>query len=325
MSHITKEQRYTISVMKARNYSQKEIAEAIGKDKSVISRELRRNCDKRSGKYRHDLAQRKYEARMKKKPKKQCFTDDIKLQTEALLKKDYSPEQIAGRLKLEGKPTVSHERIYQHIWADKKQGGELYKHLRRKGRRYRKRGLAKDTRGIIKNRIGIEYRPEIVNKKQRIGDLEIDTIIGQNHKGAILTINDRVSSKVLMAKLNSRNANELALKTVDLLMPFKNLIHTITGDNGKEFTDHQIISKELEVDFYFARPYHSWERGANENTNGLIRQYFLKGSSFENITEQDIKRVENILNNRPRKKLNFLTPNEFLSLNLKNHKVAFVT
>lgn len=325
MKHLTKEQRYTISVMKSQNYSQTEIAKAIERDKSVISRELKRNCDKRSGEYRYDLAQRKYEARMKEKPKKQYFTDQIKAETETLLKKDYSPEQIVGRLKLEGKPTVSHERIYQHVWADKKQGGTFYKRLRRKGRKYRKRGLAKDTRGIIKDRIGIEQRPEIVDKKERIGDFEIDTIIGQNHKGAILTINDRVSSKVWIAKLNGKNASELAQKTIDLLIPLKNTIYTITGDNGKEFADHQTISKELTIDFYFARPYHSWERGANENTNGLIRQYFPKGSSFEYITNQDIMRVQNILNNRPRKKLNFLTPNEFFYLNLTNQKVAFVT
>ncbi len=311
--------------MKANNYSQVAIARAIGKHKSVISRELKRNCDKRSGEYRYDLAQRKYEERMKKKPKKRYFTDEVKAETEALLKMDYSPEQIVGRLKLEGKPTVSHERIYQHVWADKKKGGELYKHLRRKGRKYRKRGLNKDTRGIIKDRISIEHRPEIVDRKERIGDLEIDTIIGKNHKGAILTINDRVSSKVWIAKLNGKNATELAHKTIEILKPLKNSIHTITGDNGKEFAEHLNIKQELEIDFYFARPYHSWERGANENINGLIRQYFPKGCSFQNITEQDIKRVENLLNNRPRKKLNFLTPNEFFYLYLSNQKVAFVT
>jgi len=324
MSHLTKEQRYTISVMIENRYSQKQIAEAIGKNKSVISRELKRNCDMRSGKYNFDLAQRKYEKRKQEKSNSQTFTPVIKQTIDELISLDLSPEQIVGRLKLEGKPTVSHERIYQYLWNDKKEGGLLYLHLRRKGRKYRKRGNAKDTRGIIKDRVGIEHRPEIVNKKQRIGDFEIDTIIGQNHKGAILSINDRVSSKVWIAKLNGKNAEELARKTVEILKPFKSMIHTITGDNGKEFAEHKIIAKELGIDFYFARPYHSWERGANENTNGLIRQYFPKGTSFENITNADIKRVQNILNNRPRKKLNYLTPNEFLNLNLSKSKVAFV-
>ncbi len=140
-----------------------------------------------------------------------------------------------------------------------------------------------------------------------------------------MTINDRVISKVWIAKLYGKNASELTQKTIDLLMPVKNIIHTITGDNGKEFADHHTISKELAIDFYFARPYHSWERGTNENTNGLICQYLPKGSSFENITNQDIMRVQNILNNRPRKKLNFLTSNEFFYLNLSKQKVAFVT
>ncbi|GAB4278672.1 MAG: IS30 family transposase [Marinilabiliales bacterium] len=325
MKHITVEQRYTICVMKQQGFSQSDIARTIGKDKSVVSRELKRNCDKRSKKYYADLAQRKYEERKKNKPKHIRFTANVKQYVDELLNKDYSPEQIAGKAKLKSLDCVSHERIYQYVWKDKKEGGNLYKHLRRKGRKYRKRGNSKDTRGIIKDRIGIEQRPAIVEQKKRIGDLEIDTIIGKNHKGALLTINDRVSSKVWIAKLNGKNAEELAQKAIEVLKPIKELIYTITSDNGKEFAEHQTISKQLNLDFYFARPYHSWERGANENTNGLIRQYFAKGSSFENITDTDVQRVQDILNNRPRKKMNFLTPNEFFYLNLHNKKVAFVT
>jgi len=324
MSHLTKEQRYTIGAMIAKNYSQKQIAEAIGKDKSLISRELKRNCDKRSGTYSDDLAQRKYEKRKQEKTKNKRFTDVVKQSIDDLLSKDLSPEQIAGRLKLEGKPTVSHERIYQYVWADKKSDGQLYKHLRRKGRKYRKRGAAKDSRGILKDRVSIEQRPTVVDEKVRIGDFEIDTVIGQNHKGAILTINDRVSSFVLIAKLNGKNASELAQKAVELLNPYKSMVHTITGDNGKEFAEHKAIAEALNINFYFAHPYHSWERGANENTNGLIRQYFPKGSSFDDIKYADIQRVQDILNNRPRKKLNFLTPIEYLSLNLHKPQVAFV-
>jgi len=325
MKHITKEQRYTICVMKKQGSNQKDIALTIGKDKSVVSRELKRNCDKRSKKYDADLAQQKYEQRQRDKPKHIFFTGEVKQCVDELLNKDYSPEQIAGRTKLKGINCVSHERIYQYVWKDKKDGGNLYKHLRRKGRKYRKRGNSKDTRGIIKGRIGIEQRPAIVDKKTRIGDLEIDTVIGKNHKGALLTINDRVSSKEWIAKLNGKNAEELAQETIKVLKPIKEIIYTITGDNGKEFAEHKTISKGLDVDFFFARPYHSWERGANENGNGLIRQYFPKGSSFENITNIDVQRVQDILNNRPRKKLNFLTPNEFFYINLLNQKVAFVT
>jgi len=325
MKHLTVEQRYTISVMREKKYTQSEIALTIGKDKSVVSRELKRNCDKRSGSYNSDLAQRKYDQRQKDKPKHIRFNKEVEGLVESLIIKDFSPEQITGSAKLKGLNCVSHERIYQHIWQDKKKGGKLHLHLRRKGRKYRKRGAAKDTRGIIKDRVDIDQRPSIVDQKQRLGDLEIDTVIGQNHKGALLTINDRVSSTVWIAKLNGKNAEELALKTIEVLTPYKELILTITGDNGKEFSEHKSISHALNIDFFFAKPYHSWERGANENTNGLIRQYFPKGSSFENITDENVAKVQEILNNRPRKKLGFLTPNEFLCINLSNQKVAFVT
>jgi IS30 family transposase len=311
--------------MKKQNYSQKEIAKAIGKDKSVVSRELKRNCDKRNGSYSSDLAQRKYNQRQKDKPKHIKFTSEVERFAESLLTQDYSPEQVVGRAKIYGVNCVSHERLYQHIWKDKKQGGKLHLHLRRKGRKYRKRGVARDTRGIIKDRIDISQRPAIVEQKERLGDLEIDTVIGQNHKGALLTINDRVSSMVWIAKLNGKNSEELAQKAIEILHPIKELVHTITGDNGKEFAEHKTISQKLGIDFYFARPYHSWERGANENTNGLIRQYFTKGSSFESITDKEVEDVQQILNNRPRKKLNFLTPIEYFFINLLDQKVAFVT
>jgi IS30 family transposase len=325
MKHLTNEQRYTISEMKRKGYKQKDISDIIEKDKSVVSRELKRNCDKRSGEYKSDLAQRKYEQRQKNKPKKIRFTQEVKQLVDKWLAEDYSPEQIAGRAKIEDKICVSPERIYQYVWQDKKDAGLLYKHLRRKGRKYRKRGAAKDSRGYLKNRIDITLRPAIVDQKTRLGDLEIDTVIGQNHKGAILTINDRVSSFVWIEKLNGKDAKELAKKTVEKLIPSNNWIHTITSDNGKEFAEHEIIANDLNIDFFFAKPYHSWERGANENTNGLIRQYFPKGSSFENITNQQIQYVQNKLNNRPRKKNGFLSPNEFLLLNLFKQKVAFVT
>ena len=325
MKHLTVEERYEIWAMMQQGLQQKEIALAIGKDKSVVSRELKRNCDNRNREYRADLAQRKYESRQKNKPKHIRFTEEVKQYVEECLAKDFSPEQISGRAAVEDKKCVSHERIYQYVWKNKKAGGDLHTHLRHKGRRYRKRGNAKDSRGIIKDRVDISQRPEIVDQKQRLGDLEIDTMIGQNHKGALLTMNNRVSSYVIIEKLNGKDAKELALKVIERLSSYKKRIHTITSDNGKEFAEHKMISSELKVDFFFAKPYHSWERGANENTNGLIRQYFPKKTSFENLSDQDIKRVEDILNNRPRKKLNFLTPNEFLLRNLSNQKVAFVT
>jgi transposase, IS30 family len=328
MKHLTSEQRYTISVMLQNGHSQREIAEIIGKDKSTISREIRRNRDKRNGVYKSKLAQKNYNKRQKEKPKKKHFTEEIKIYVEGKLSEDYSPEQIYGRAKIEGIKCVSHERIYQHIWADKHQGGELYIHLRRRNKRYRKRGNLRDNRGMIKDRISIDKRPKIVEEKKRFGDFEIDTIIGKNKKGAILTINDRWSSKVWIKKLEGKFAKPLSEKAVEVLYSIKELIHTITGDNGKEFADHKTISKQLEIDFYFAHAYHSWERGANENTNGLIRQYIPKKTDFSTITDEYIEYVQNKLNHRPRKRLNFLSPNEIYNKFVKsntNKKVALVT
>jgi transposase, IS30 family len=325
MAHLTVAQRYTIAVMVQAGDTQKVIADAIGKDKSVVCRELRRNCDGRNGQYTADLAQRKYIKRLKEKPKKEVFTPEIQERVDLLLAKNYSPEQIVGRMRREDCPIVSCERIYQYVWADKKRGGNLHEYLRRRGRKYAKRGSSKKSRGILKNRVDISERPSIVDKKERFGDLEIDTVIGKDHQGALLTINDRVSGKVWIRLLSGKESEPLTQSAIAALLPFKEQLHTITSDNGKEFAGHERIAQELEIQMFFAKPYHSWERGANENTNGLIRQYFRKGCSFENITEKDVEYVENELNNRPRKKLSYLSPNEFYKAKFEPKKVAFET
>jgi IS30 family transposase len=319
MSHLTASQRYAISVMRQSNYTQKAIALAIGKDKSVISRELKRNSDGRTGEYKSDLAERKCRERHKRKRKSSKFTAPMQDRVETLLREDYSPEQVVGFLKQEGTACVSHERIYQHIWADKKRGGNLYKHLRTKGKRYRKRGAAKDKRGTICNKVSIEERPDIVEEKSRFGDLEIDTVIGKNHQGAIVTINDRATGMLKMKKIQKKEAALVKEAALELLQEWKPLIHTITSDNGKEFALHQDIAKELGIQFYFAHPYHSWERGANENLNGLIRQYIPKKTNFADISDQFIADIQDKLNNRPRKRLNFKSPNQTFT------KVAFIT
>lgn len=310
MSHLTLEQRYTIEVLRTQNYSQKKIAEVIGKNKSVISRELSRNCDKRNTVYRAVLANKKCLERHKTKNKKIQFTADIQAYVKKQIEDDYSPEQVTGNAKKLGLVCVSHERIYQYIWQDKRQKGELFKHLRTQGKRYRKRGASKDKRGQIVGRNGIENRPKIVEEKTRFGDLEMDLIIGKDHKEALLTINDRAAGILKMTKVPSKDALEIEQACVRMLADWKGFIHTITSDNGKEFSNHQSIANQLGIDYYFARPYHSWERGANENLNGLVRQYFPKGSSFALVTEEDVKRVQDKLNNRPRKRFSYLSPNE---------------
>lgn len=325
MSHITESQRYTISCMLKQGYKQSEIAKAINKDKSVISRELKRNCDIRSGSYSDDLAQRKYKQRQKSKNKCIRFTPQMQEQIELLLREDYSPEQVVGTLKKQGKQVVSVERIYQHIWEDKKASGTLYTHLRRQGRRYRKRGSSKDHRGIIKNRVSIEQRPQEVEKRERFGDLEVDLIIGKNHKQAIVTINDRACGMLKMKKVESKQAVLVKQAIIELLEEWKPYIFTITSDNGKEFAEHEDIAENAQIDYYFAHPYHSWERGSNENLNGLIRQYITKDTDFSTLTDQYIKDIENKLNNRPRKRYNYQTPIFEMEKLLFNEKVAFVT
>ena len=323
--HITEKQRYAISKMLQVPMSKKDIAEAIGVDRSNIYREIKRNCDSRSGKYNPDLAQRKADKRKFEKKRKEVFTQAMKKRVKKLLRKDLSPEQIVGRSQVENIAMVSHETIYCWIWQDKRQGGDLHKSLRRQGRKYSKRGSKNAGRGFIPNRVEIDQRPSIVEQKERFGDLEIDTIIGKNHKGAILTINDRATSRVWIRKLSGKEAIPVAKITVWALRKVKNLIHTITADNGKEFAKHEEIAQKLEIKFYFCKPYHSWERGANENTNGLIRQYIPKGTDFSEVTNKRIKWIENNLNNRPRKRLGYLTPNEKFKQIINMNSVAFGT
>ncbi len=325
MAHITNEQRYTIFSMLRIGCTQTLIAAAIGKDKSVVSREIKRNSDSRSGEYRYELAKRKCAKRHKEKPKKIRFTSEVKSNVDELLLEDYSPEQIVGTLKKQGRPYVSIERIYQYVWKDKKDKGKLHLHLRNKGRKYRKRGAQKDNRGIIKDRIGIEKRPEIVDKRERFGDLEVDLIIGKNHNQAMLTINDRASGMVKIRKVGSKEAKTVSKTIIEALEDWKPYLKTITADNGKEFAYHQLVSDKLNIDYYFARPYHSWERGSNENINGLIRQYFKKSSDFSTITKEQVKAVEERLNQRPRKRFNYENPIFVMDKLLFNDEVAFMT
>lgn len=325
MKHLTRDQRYTISMMLENHYSKSDIAKVLKVDKSTITREIKRNCDKRDGTYRYELAERKSFERKRNKRRKSVINKQVKRIIKRLLRKKLSPEQISGRLKLLGFISISHETIYQYIWRNKRNKGKLYVHLRRQGRRYSKRGSQYKSRGVIPDRVDISERPKIVDYKERFGDLEIDTIIGKNHKGAIVTINDRATGKVWIRKLTGKEAAPLAKETIITLLPIKHLIHTITADNGKEFANFKEIEQELKINFYFCKPYHSWERGANENTNGLIRQYIPKKCDFDTITEAYIQMVETELNNRPRKRLGFLTPNEKFNLLTKLEKVAFAS
>jgi len=301
---LSQAQRYQITILNKAGKNQKETAQLLCVSGSTVCRELKRNRGKKG--YFAKQAQIKADKRRKQAVKALKMTEKVIIEIEEKIRLDWSPEQVSGKLEI----SISHERIYQHIWADKRNGGTLYKHLRQSNKKRKKQYGSKDKRGQIRNRISIDERPEIVAQKTRIGDWEIDTVIGKNHQGALVTIVDRVSKFTLINKVASKHADVVTEATIFLLKPHLDKILTITADNGKEFASHQRIKEQLSADVYFAHPYRSWERGLNENTNGLIRQYFTKGSSFESITDDEVEAVMHKLNHRPRKTLNFKTPHE---------------
>jgi len=305
-TQLTQEQRYQIAVLKKADHTQVDIARLIGVDKSTISREISRNTGKRG--YRPKQAHHLALKRRQQKVKQSITTEDWQ-RIDALLRQEWSPEEIGERLRMEGLRFVSHEWIYQHVYADKKNGGDLHKFLRRQKQR-RKRYGSKNRRGKIPDRIGIEQRPAIVDQKKRIGDWEGDTIIGKGHKGAIVSLVERKSIYTLLGKVERKKAELVADTEIRLLSPFKDKVHTITKDNGLEFCDHARVAKEIEAETFFANPYASWERGLNENTNGLVRQYIPKSRYFDTVTDDEIDFIMHRLNHRPRKTLGYRTPHE---------------
>jgi IS30 family transposase len=293
------------------NLSMRKIAEKLGRNQSTVSRELGRNTSN-EGLYLPDSAQQKMEERREQSKVKfrgitECCISEIKLR----LKEYHSPEQISGRMKRDGLATISHETIYQMIYADY-QGLRLYqKYLRQgKGKR-RKRVSSKSSRGRIVGRVGIENRPAIANEKTEIGHWESDTMIGGNHEGVIVTHVDKASKFLIAGLGRNKTSKQINQVTIELFKevpdPHKK---TMTFDNGKEFSGHAEISKSLGVDCYFANPYSSWERGLNEHTNGLLRQFFPKQTNFKAVKPEELEKAVHAINNRPRKSLDYRTPFE---------------
>jgi len=314
-SHISVEQRYKIEALIKAGHKTGFIADELGLHRSTIYREVSRNKKERSS-YRAIVANEYAQERKERFSLNRKFTPSIKKFIDHNLSQfQWSPEQIHGYCKQNNIPMVSHERIYQYIYEDKQNGGTLYKNLRIASKPYRKRYGKYDRRGQIPGRVSIDQRPDEVDQKVRFGDWEADTIVGKNSKGAILTIVERKSKFTLMANLHRKSAAILKKEMINLLAPFKPLVHTITSDNGSEFCEHSKIAKKLDTSFFFAHPYSAWERGVNENTNGLIRQYIPKKSSFDKIDDKYINMIMNKLNNRPRKSLGFKTPIKILMNN----------
>lgn len=313
--HLTHDQRCQIYTLKKSGKTQEEIAQELKVSQSAISRELARNRGKKG--YRYKQAHKKaVQKRHKASSVKHKMTDILVALIEKLMcEEQLSPEQISGRLKLDRGISISYEAIYLHIWNNKRRGGTLYTHLRRIGKKYNKRRSKLAGRGLIPNRVGIENRPAEVDAKKRVGDFEADTIVGANHRGAIVSLVERKTKITILGLISGPKADETAEVMVKRLASIKKHLYSITSDNGKEFAKHELVAAALNLNFFFARPYHSWERGVNENTNGLVRQYFPKGCDFTKLTQEEVFTVERKLNNRPRKTLGYRTPNEeFLRL-----------
>ena len=307
-NQLTQEERYQIYAYKQSGLTQKAIAKELGRSASTISRELSRNKGKKG--YRPKQAHEKAQARCKGVTRVIKLDKAMQSVMIEYLEQQWSPEQIKGYCHRHDIEMVSHERIYQFIWEDMRNGGNLHEHLRHQRKRYKKRYGKQDGRGVIPDRVSIDERPKIVDEKTRFGDWEGDTIIGKAHQGAVVTLVERKSKLTLAMQVERKTEENVTAAIIELLTPYQSNLHSLTLDNGKEFSNHKAFANALNMKVYFAHPYHSWERGLNENTNGLLRQYLPKHQTLRGIEQSKIIDITTKLNNRPRKALGFRTPLE---------------
>ncbi len=305
---LTEVERVQIYAMKKAGHSQESISVTLDRSPATISRELRRNKGLKG--YRPAQAQCFSDCRRAQATKKRKVNDEVREWITKLLRQELSPQQVVDYLRREKSVSLHHETVYRLVYADKAEDGDLYRHLRIVSKPYRKRYGHYERRGKIKNRVSIDNRPLIVERRSRVGDWEGDTIIGKGRQSALLTLVERKTLYTVIARLTGKRADLLAEAAVKVMKPSQHRLHTLTLDNGLEFSQHEQIAKQLKVKIYFAHPYSSWERGINENTNGLIRQYFPKGTDFNQVSDEDIAHVMKRLNNRPKKTRGSRTPNE---------------
>ena len=310
-THVTSEERRLIHQWKQEGFTQRKIAGLLSRAPSTISRELKRNTGKRG--YRPRQAQAFADKRAKR-PGRRRFTDVVRKDVEEKLVQGWTPEIICERARLEGRAHVCKETVYKYVYEDARKGGDLWKHLPRAKRKRKRRCPRQDgrRRGVIPGRRGIETRPAEVELRIKVGHWEGDLVVGKNGSGYLVTLVERVTRFTLVGWSSSKEADVVAQVIIRLFME-ANIpipVEGITFDNGKEFARHELIAQALQADVYFARPYHSWERGTNENTNGLIRRIYPKESSFEDIGKADLRRIDLFLNDRPRKCLGWMTPRE---------------
>ncbi|WP_036161342.1 IS30 family transposase [Marinimicrobium sp. LS-A18] len=308
---LTSEERVVLSTLKLQGLSMQKIADHMGRHRSTLYRELDRNrCFHIDGAYRPSKAQRRTIARRRRSRRNSHYSDDDFKVVRKLLRKKYSPEQITGYLRRLNQPCFSHETIYLYIWRDKANGGNLWTHLRQSPKVRRKRYKAYDSRGRLADKRHITERPRTVETRRYKGHWEIDTVMGKGSTDCIVTLVERKTGFLMIGKLQDRSTRSLNKKTKRLISRDPLLFKTITADNGTEFHQYKNIEAHSSVKFYFANPYHSWERGSNENVNGLIRQYIPKGTSMEHLTQQQCDHIANELNSRPRKRHQYRSPSE---------------
>jgi transposase, IS30 family len=309
-AQITLEERYAINVMRKQRYSIRAIARELGRAPSTISRELRRNL-RPTGRYVPDIAHSYATARRRRSRRNARIGPETWAVVDRYLRMDWSPDQVSGFLRDERILRISHEAIYLHVWADKRAGGDLWRHLRQATKKRRKRYGVYDSRGRLAGKRHISERPAEVDERVEAGHWEIDTVMGTEHgKNSVLTIVERSTGYLVMGKLERHCAGDATARCIELIEREGGRFATITADNGTEFHSYKQIEEATGVEFYFATPHHSWERGTNENTNGLIRQYLPKRTSFADVTQADCDAIAAKLNSRPRKRLRYRTPEE---------------
>jgi IS30 family transposase len=299
-----------LAALRRQGLNQSEIARQLGRHRSTVCREVRRNSTRADGHYRPFTAQERANGRRSRSRRNRHFTAADFALIDALLRRQWSPEQVSGYLRRTGRLSISHETIYRHVWRDKKRGGLLYTHLRGARKRRRKRYGAYDSRGRLAGKRMISERPAEVEARSTVGHWEADTVMGAGSKDCAFTLVERKTGLVLIGKLSDRTAASLSRRAVGLMRRCGARFETVTADNGTEFHDYERVERLTGAAFYFARPYHSWERGSNENANGLIRQYLPKGASMAGLSQQQCNAIARKLNTRPRKRLGFRTPLE---------------
>ncbi len=307
---LTSGERYMLAALRRQGCNQSQIARSLGRHRSTVCREVRRNSTRADGHYRAFTAQERTNGRRSRSRRNQRFSAEDFALIDELLRRQWSPEQVAGHLRRLGRLLISHETIYRHVWRDKKAGGALYTHLRGARKRRRKRYGAYDSRGRLAGKRPISERPAEVEARSHVGHWEADTVMGAGSKDCVLTLVERKTGLVLIGKLADRTAEGLSRRAISLMRRPDMRCETVTADNGTEFHDYRRVERLTGAAFYFARPYHSWERGSNENANGLIRQYLPKGVSMAGLSQHQCNAIACKLNTRPRKRLGFRTPLE---------------